>query len=72
MAKGFRVTKIQRTLQFDQKAYMKKFIDNFVIKRSEDKAKAENSFQIQSPLRYPIVLRLCPILLIPIGVIVTF
>jgi len=39
LANGFRVTKIHRTLQFDQKSYMKKFIDTFVSKHSEVKIK---------------------------------
>ena len=38
LANDFRVTKIHRALQFDQKPYMKTFIDTFVSKHSEQKA----------------------------------
>ena len=41
VANGFNVTRIHRALQFDQKPYLKMFIDTFVDKRSEAKTKVE-------------------------------
>ena len=41
VANGFRVTKIHRAVQFNQKPYMRTFIDTFVIKRSEAETKVE-------------------------------
>ena len=38
---GFNVTRVHRALQFDQKPYLKTFIDTFVNKRSEAKTKVE-------------------------------
>ena len=38
---GFRVTKIHRALLFDQKTYLKTFIDTFVSKHSQAKSKVE-------------------------------
>ena len=41
VANGFRITKIHKALQFDQKPHMKTFIDIFLSKRSEAKSKVE-------------------------------
>ena len=41
LANGFKIAKIHRALQFDQKPYMKTFIDIFVRQASEAKTKVE-------------------------------
>jgi hypothetical protein len=41
LATGFNVTNIHRALQFDQKPYMKMFVDIFVNKWSQAKTKVE-------------------------------
>jgi hypothetical protein len=41
VANCFRVTKMHRALQFDQKTYLKALIDTFVSKRSQAKTKVE-------------------------------
>ena len=46
LADGFKVTKIHRTLQVNQKPYMKTFIDTFVSKRSEAKKIQKEIFKI--------------------------
>ena len=41
LANSFKVTKIHRVLQFDQKPYLKTFIDIFISKQFEAKTKVE-------------------------------
>ena len=43
VSNGFKVRKIHRALQFDQKPYLKAFIDTFVSKRSQAKSKVEKN-----------------------------